>query len=294
VIIKLYFLFFHFFMGTFIAGGFLIAMSSFMKVAWARKVNELIPLWQKLAPFSVVLFLPLLIFGRELIPVSPHLDHKLFYFSFWFVLTRIILEGVSLITASRLLRKNPTVSLILYFFTGTFVAIDWGMSLEGNWTSNIYGLIYLLNAAMTFFAAVTFFRAEEADGPERKDFIHVLITLAISWGYLHYAQFIILWMGNKPSEVSFYLVRHYPLGLMVLILMLKLVPVLGISFFPEKKKNVTVMKILSLLVVAGGWLEVNWLLDPPLGLSLFTALAGSGFLIIVGIFSLGALVRRLA
>jgi hypothetical protein len=46
--------------------------------------------------------------------------------------------------------------------------------------------------------------------------------------------------------------------------------------------------------VCGGWLELNWLLVPPLQIGHLTALAGSGFLIALAIAGVGALVRRWA
>ncbi|MFL5785864.1 MAG: hypothetical protein ACJ76H_14700 [Bacteriovoracaceae bacterium] len=294
MMIKLYVLLFHFFMGTFLSGGFLIAMSSFFKVSWSQKLRDLAPLWKKLAPFMVVLFIPLIIWARTLVPITHEQEHKALYFSLWFVILRSALLSGAIIYGARVLLTKPVIAMVFYFFTGTFVAIDWGMSLEYHWTSNIYGLIYLVNFSLVFFAGMLFFRTKDSTEAERKDLIHVLVTLVIMWGYLHYAQFIILWMGNKPSEVKFYLVRNYPFGIMTAILLVKLVPVLGIAFFPKKKSQVEVHRILCALVVCGGWLELNWLLVPPLMIGHLTALAGSGLLIAVAGAGLGAMVRRWA
>lgn len=266
IILSGYILIFHLVSGLYFTGGIFIAMCDFFRTAWSDAFKELAPLWRKLSVWFPFLLLPVVIFGRTLMPLDEMKGHKYLYYSEWFIIIRALLLSVSLIMAARLLRKIPALSIVIYFVAGTFLAIDWGMGFEKHWSSNIYGLLWLINFAYGFFAIVTYFSFGKADTKTRKDFAHLLITLAVMWGYLQYSQFIIIWMGNNPHEVSFYVTRHFPFGLMVLMLFLKLIPVLGVAFSPRLKTNEKVMKILCVLILLGTIVEVFWLIGPPLGI----------------------------
>jgi hypothetical protein len=218
--------------------------------------------------------------------------HKALFYEEWFVIFRAVLISASAFIGARIIERLPVVTIILFFFCGTFVAIDWGMGLESHWSSNIYGLLWLVTFAYAFFAIVTSVRCETVGPKDRKDLAHILITLAIMWGYLQYSQFIILWMGNKPSEVKFYVERHFPFGTMVAILIFKLVPVFGVGFFPTLKEEPKILRIVSAFILIGTWIELEWLLGPPLQMAIIPGLVGAAaFLILLS--GAGILARRL-
>lgn len=277
---KFYLITFHLFTGLYLAGGFLISMAQFLKVKWTRPLKEWAPMWNKLSLLWPLSFIPLLLVKTHFFPVEEMGTHKETYLMTCFMLMRAGLYSLGSIWANRQLNKKPALSLILFFVIATFVSIDWGMSLEAHWASNIYGLMYFMNFIFGFFALLILTRFQEMEVPERKDLSHILIAAAIAWGYLQYSQYIILWMGNKPKEVWFYLERSREiLSPIVIIILLKIIPVFGVSFFPSLKSKTTVMKTIALLVVLGTWLELIWLLAPPMELSYLWATLGSGMLI---------------
>lgn len=294
MIMKCFLLSFHLLLGLFVTGGIFIAMTSFFQVSWARFFQRLIPRWEKLAWGVPLLFVPLLLGGSHYLPWSEMKSHKTLYYQNWFILLRVILISTALFGGSRLLKKTPTLAIILLFVSGSWIAVDWGMGFEEHWASNIYGLLWLVSMGFAFFSLALFFSAREASASERKDLAHVLITLAIMWGYLQYSQFIIFWMGNKPSEVKFYVERNYPLGLLAAVLVLKLVPVLGVSFFPRLKESSLVLRILAVSVLLGSWLEIQWLLGPALDLLPVLGLLGSGLFLLVFFVPLLLFERRWA
>ena len=50
------------------------------------------------------------------------------------------------------LRRISGPGIILYFLTLTFASVDWGMSLEPEWFSTIYGALYIVSQGLTVVA----------------------------------------------------------------------------------------------------------------------------------------------
>ena len=106
--------------------------------------------------------------------------------------------------------------LILYGFTITFAVIDWVMSLDPSWISTIFGLIVLagqLISAMCFAIVVERILVDYKPMSEmlRPDFVHDhgkwTLTFIMLWAYFSFSQWLIIWAGNLPNEITFYLKR---------------------------------------------------------------------------------------
>ncbi len=105
------------------------------------------------------------------------------------------------------------VGLILHFPLMTLASIDWFMSLEPDWYSTIYGVVMLATQALTAFAFVTIVLALTSwDDPETKlqtrlDFGNILLTILVTWIYLNFIQFLVIWAGDLVEEITWYLAR---------------------------------------------------------------------------------------
>jgi hypothetical protein len=106
--------------------------------------------------------------------------------------------------------------LILYGFTISFAAIDWVMSLDPSWISTIFGLIILIGevlSAMCFAVVVEriLFNYKPMSEMLKPDFVHDhgkwMLTFVMVWTYFSFSQWLIIWAGNLPSEITFYLKR---------------------------------------------------------------------------------------
>ena len=106
--------------------------------------------------------------------------------------------------------------LILYGFTISFAAIDWIMSLDPSWISTIYGLIILIGevlAAMCFAIVVERILVDYQPMSVmlRPDFVHDhgkwTLAFIMVWAYFNFSQWLIIWAGNLPTEITFYLKR---------------------------------------------------------------------------------------
>src|SRR5229473_153380 len=106
--------------------------------------------------------------------------------------------------------------LILYGFTISFAAIDWVMSLDPSWVSTIFGLVILIGqvlSAMCFAVAVEriLFNYKPMSDMLTPDFVHDhgkwMLAFTMVWAYFNFSQWLIIWAGNLPSEITFYIRR---------------------------------------------------------------------------------------
>jgi hypothetical protein len=106
--------------------------------------------------------------------------------------------------------------LILYGFTISFAAIDWVMSLDPSWISTIFGLVILIGevlAAMCFAVVVEriLFNYKPMSEMLKPDFVHDhgkwMLTFIMVWAYFNFSQWLIIWAGNLPTEITYYMRR---------------------------------------------------------------------------------------
>src|SRR5580692_8581949 len=106
--------------------------------------------------------------------------------------------------------------LILYGFTISFASIDWVMSLDPSWISTIFGLVVLIGevlSAMCFAGVVErlLFNYKPMSEMLNPDFVHDhgkwMLAFTMVWAYFNFSQWLIIWAGNLPAEITFYLRR---------------------------------------------------------------------------------------
>jgi hypothetical protein len=106
--------------------------------------------------------------------------------------------------------------LIIYAFTISFAAIDWVMSLDPSWISTIYGLLFVageLIAALCFAVVIEriLFKYKPMSLLLRPDFVHdhgkFMMTFIMVWAYFSFSQWLIIWAGNLPEEITWYIRR---------------------------------------------------------------------------------------
>ena len=106
--------------------------------------------------------------------------------------------------------------LILYGFTISFAAIDWVMSLDPSWISTIFGLVILIGevlSAMCFAVVVEriLFDYKPMSEMLKPDFVHDhgkwMLAFIMVWAYFNFSQWLIIWAGNLPAEITCYMRR---------------------------------------------------------------------------------------
>jgi hypothetical protein len=107
--------------------------------------------------------------------------------------------------------------LVLYFWTFSFAVMDWVLSAApGSWVSSIYPLIFAVGQGMIGMAfTVIVARALRNHGnmglvlrsKEFHDYGKYLLMFVMLWAWFSYSQWLLIWSGNLPEEISFYLAR---------------------------------------------------------------------------------------
>jgi multisubunit Na+/H+ antiporter MnhG subunit len=106
--------------------------------------------------------------------------------------------------------------LILYGFTITFAVIDWIMSIDPSWISTIFGLSFLIGQVLSAlcFAVVVerilfnYKPMSELLKPEQvHDHGKFMLAFIMVWAYFSFSQWLIIWAGNLPEEITWYMRR---------------------------------------------------------------------------------------
>src|SRR5579871_1833966 len=163
--------------------------------------------------------------------------------------------------------------LILYAFTISFAAIDWVMSLDPSWISTIFGLIILIGevlSAMCFAVVVERILYDYKPMSEvlRPDFVHDhgkwMITFVMVWAYFSFSQWLIIWAGNLPNEISFYLKRlSFGWGWIGLFLALFhfCVP-FAILLSRPLKRNIRKLVWVAVWLIFMRYVDLFWIIEP--------------------------------
>jgi hypothetical protein len=106
--------------------------------------------------------------------------------------------------------------ILIYALTMSACAIYWVMSMDPTWFSSVYGLLFLVGQgylvlAFCIIVAISLSRAEPFKTILRQTEQHDLGKLAFAFVmlniYLNFGQFLIIWSGNLPGEINWYLDR---------------------------------------------------------------------------------------
>lgn len=188
------------------------------------------------------------------------------YFAVWIFFARYLNRWSAEQDASgdpRIRRKMQDISgpvILLFGLTVTFAAVDWGMSLEPHWFSTIYGLIAMAGwglSALAFMITVATFLVRHEPMAHAYQPLHfhdwgkLLMAMVMLYAYFSFSQFLIIWAGNLPEEISYYLRRLQDgwryVGLLVILFHFALPFVLLLSR-PRKQNPITLRRIALLMI----------------------------------------------
>ena len=197
--------------------------------------------------------------------------------------------------------------LILYGFTISFAAIDWVMSLDPSWISTIFGLVILIGevlSAMCFAVVVEriLFNYKPMSEMLKPDFVHDhgkwMLAFLMMWAYFNFSQWLIIWAGNLPTEITFYMTRLHggwaSIGL-ILVIFGFAVPFVILLSRPFKR-NIRKLVWLAVWMLLMRYVDMFWIIEPNFSKTLTVTLADivvpiaiGGFWLAYFFYNLGAL-----
>ena len=182
-------------------------------------------------------------------------------------------DGQRSIWQMRIASRWSAPGLFLVVAVGTLAAYDWLMTVEPSWYSTIFGLYYLADGAVAFFAVMIliclgFRKAGVLDKEINIEHYHDLgkwlFAMTCFYTYMGFSQFLLIWYANIPDETQFF--RHRMPGTWLYISLSLPFLRFFIPFFvlisrPAKRnlKILGVMAAYSLVVV---YLDLYWVVMP--------------------------------
>jgi hypothetical protein len=213
---------------------------------WGLVTRRIFEAGSRLIPYCLLLFIPIAVMLPKLylwarpdaVRADEILQHKHIYLNVPFVLIRAAIyflvwwgcsyyltrwsiqqdrgEVAVTIPDTRRFRVVSAPGLVIYVVTMSLAAIDWLMSLDPHWYSTIFGFIMVGGQALfalSFAAVMLALLAprEPMASVLRTENVHdigkLMLAFVMLWAYFSFSQFLIIWAGNLPEEITFYLER---------------------------------------------------------------------------------------
>lgn len=276
--------------------------------AWGVVTRRVFEASSRTVPFMALLFLPiafgmqeLYIWARpEMVAVDKILQFKAPYLNVPFFLTRAAVyfviwtilaytlsawslqqdRGYDEKRAVRMARLSGG-GLVIYALTIFFMSVDWMMSVDPYWYSTIYGILFMGGqglSAMAFTIAVVVLLARTAPmstiiGPNHlHDMGKLLLAFVMLWAYFQFSQFLIIWSGNLPEEIPWYLIRMKGgwgwVSVFLIVGHFALPYVLLLN--RDLKRTGGTVATIALLIIAMRFVDLFWLLGPEHGKELLS------------------------
>ena len=267
---------------------------------WGFATRRMLESASRTLPLMAILFAPLL-FGIHNLYEWSHADvvrqdiilqHKsaylntpffigraVFYFAAWMILGWLLnrwsaeQDRTGDASIAHRFQRLSGPGLIIYALTITFASTDWVMSLEPHWFSTIYGMMFMVGQTLTTLAFVIGGLALLGDTPPLSDFLgadtlndlgNLLFAFIMLWAYLSFSQYLIIWSGNLPEEIPWYL-RRSSGGWQWIAVALALFH-FAIPFFllliRRNKRRKQVVSAIAVAVVVMRLVDLMWLIVP--------------------------------
>ena len=210
---------------------------------WGFAVRRLLEAGTRTLPLMFILVLPILFAGMHslyewthpqavhdeiLHQKSGYLNESFFiirtfiYFAIWGLFVFLLNKWSSAqdnSTETYFTRRLQLLSgpgIVVFALTVTGAAVDWIMSLEPHWFSTIFAIIYMVGQALLTWAfmilvAVPLSRQKPLDllltNQRLRDLGTFLLACVMLWAYTSFSQLLIIWAGNLPEEITWYMTR---------------------------------------------------------------------------------------
>ena len=214
--------------------------------AWGTVIRRILESGMMTLPLMFVLFIPILLnlpklyfWARPGLLADPKTDPKILeiahsylnfngilvryilYFAIWYgmayFLNRWSTQQDSIAGQSTLrFRAMSSIGLVIYSLTISFAVIDWVMSLQARWISTIYGLLFIAGEALSAFCFCVVIESilgkrkpmsEYLTDTEVHDHGKFMLAFVMVWAYFNFSQWLIIWAGNLPEEIPWYVRR---------------------------------------------------------------------------------------
>jgi hypothetical protein len=210
--------------------------------AWGVMSRRVCESAAKVLPVWLILFVPLILgisslYGNSwanpaVVAHDKVLQHKQPYLNatFWIVRGFIYLGGWTLLSfllnkwsdtedredtrvPRQTMARISAPGLIFSAFAVTFMATDWVMSVNPDWFSTMFGLLFIAGQALSSMAFIIMVLVMLSNRPPMSEYLtkrhmhdlgKLLLATTMLFAYFSFSQFLITWAGNLPEEIPWY------------------------------------------------------------------------------------------
>jgi hypothetical protein len=163
--------------------------------------------------------------------------------------------------------------IVVYSLTMTAAVIYWVMSMDVTWFSSVYGLLFLVGQGYSVLAfgiivSIALSKAEPFKTILRQTEQHDLGKLTFAFVmlniYLGFAQFLIIWSGNLPEEIPWYLDRirgHWGVIITLDFIFHWLIPFSLLLSRDIKRNKKRLTRVCQWMIFAKAF-DLFWLIEP--------------------------------
>jgi hypothetical protein len=170
------------------------------------------------------------------------------------------------------------------------------MSLEPHWFSTIYGMLFIVGQTLAALAFVIPVAGMLSESPPASDFMtsgvfqdlgNLLLTFVMLWAYVSFSQYLIIWSGNLPEEIPWYINRgsHGWQWIAAFLALFHFAVPFALLLGRRNKRDKKIIGGVAIAILVMRWVDTYWLIAPSfsrnIGLHFFDVAL---FLIIGGIW----------
>jgi hypothetical protein len=268
--------------------------------AWGVVIRRPIGAAARVLPILTLLFLPI-VFGMHHLYEWTHADvvandeilqgkqvylntpfflvRAAFYFAVWnalsFFLNKWSLEQ-DRTGDPRFARRMQVLSgggLVAYGLCITFAAFDWMMSLAPHWFSTIYGVLIMGGqglSAIAFLLVILVWLSRRKPlsdvvvAGHFHDLANLMLAFVMLWAYFSFSQYLIIWSGNLPEEITWYMHRlqsGWRAVALMLVVFHFVVPFVLLLSRAVKRAPETILKVAAAILIVR-LVDLFWLIAP--------------------------------
>jgi hypothetical protein len=304
----------------------LVAVADSLKAKWVDPVRR-----HMLAVHPMLLLLPILfavcmVFELKALPWTEggpvhHEAHEgggAWFGERFFMIRNFVLLSLVYFVGAKFSKESARLSekrsawairyLFLYVLCQSMVAFDWVMPLDYPWPSAMLGGFFFLEggyAALAVCGIIGFLvwrKSKEEFEKGRAGFRDLggfRLAFSLGWGWFFFSQYLVIWYGNLPEEVSWFVDRAhgehgnvlYPL-LWIIVVFILFFPFL--AQIPERSKSdPRIFGVISVVMLSTLLLERIVMIAPRITLHPMIIIVEFGIMIVIFLLSMGSRERIL-